>query len=394
MGSYQHFDTTKFGEQPPGKIEASLNQKLQGVKWGEYELQELFYITGTKSLDSNAIEFTETGINFVGRTFENNGIQGKIQKRDFEPNKPYTITATVIGNYKYVKYQKEEYYCSQNINKLSPKSIFERWNEKIAYFLIANIQRFVSLYDGQQGGYKLEDIKRHKIKLPTQNGKIDFGFMESFIARLEEQFVAELEAYLSITGLNDYELTDEEEKAINDYLDKKIVFETYTLGDLFNIERTSGFNADKLVSGNEYDYVTRTSTNQGVLQTTGFVNEENINAPGVWSLGLLQMDFFYRKNPWYAGQFIRKIIPKNNISFFAAMYLTTILNKQKPKLLSVLVRDVDKTFQGIKVKIPTINSKINFPLIDTLISAVQKLVIKDVVLYSNKKLNATKDSEI
>ena len=68
-------------------------------------------------MDSNAIEFTTTGINFVGRTFENNGIQGKIKKRDFEPNEPYTITATVIGNYKYVKYQTEEYYCSQNINK-------------------------------------------------------------------------------------------------------------------------------------------------------------------------------------------------------------------------------------------------------------------------------------
>ena len=89
-------------------------------------MQKLFEINGTKSLDSNAIEFTDTGINFVGRTFENNGIQGKIQKRNFDPNEPYTITATVIGNYKYVKFQTEEYYCSQNINKLSPKSILEK----------------------------------------------------------------------------------------------------------------------------------------------------------------------------------------------------------------------------------------------------------------------------
>ncbi|MCT8793221.1 hypothetical protein KZ389_10705, partial [Glaesserella parasuis] len=73
-------------------------------------MQELFIIEGTKSLDSNAIDFVEKGINFVGRTFENNGIQGFIEKREFEPNSPFTITATVIGNYKYVKYQKEEYY--------------------------------------------------------------------------------------------------------------------------------------------------------------------------------------------------------------------------------------------------------------------------------------------
>lgn len=35
-----------------------------------------------------------------------------------------------------------------------------------------------------------------------------------------------------------------------------------------------------LTDGNEYDYITRTSLNQGVLQTTGFVNDENINNAG------------------------------------------------------------------------------------------------------------------
>ena len=39
----------------------------------------------------------------MGRTFENNGIQGKIEKQKFEPNNSNTITATVIGNYKYVR---------------------------------------------------------------------------------------------------------------------------------------------------------------------------------------------------------------------------------------------------------------------------------------------------
>ncbi len=66
----------------------------------------------------------------------------------------------------------------------------------------------------------------------------------------------------------------------------------FRVGDLFNIEKTSSFNSDKLVDGKEYDYITRTSYNQGVLQTTGFINEENINLAGNWSLGLLQMDFF------------------------------------------------------------------------------------------------------
>ena len=118
----------------------------------------------------------------------------------------------------------------------------------------------------------------------------------------------------------------------------------FKLGDLFNIENTLSFNTDKLVVGDAYDYVTRTSMNQGVLQTTGFVNEENINSAGTWSLGLLQMDFFYRRKPWYAGQFIRKITPKIPIKDSCVEFFTTVLNKLKKKLLTVLVCDVDEMF--------------------------------------------------
>ena len=84
----------------------------------------------------------------------------------------------------------------------------------------------------------------------------------------------------------------------------------FLIGDLFEIENTLSFNKELLTEGATYDYVTRTSQNQGILQETGFVNSENINSAGNWSLGLLQMDFFYRNKPWYAGQFVRKITPK------------------------------------------------------------------------------------
>ena len=146
----------------------------------------------------------------------------------------------------------------------------------------------------------------------------------------------------------------------------------YKLGDLFDIDNTASFNTDVLVDGNEYDYVTRTSFNQGVLQSTGFVNSENINPAGTWSLGLLQMDFFYRKKPWYAGQFMRKITPKIRVPNGAVLFLTTILNRQKPILLSVLVRDVDRTFKNIKVKIPITNmGSIDFSFMESFIAELE-----------------------
>ncbi|MFP6083298.1 restriction endonuclease subunit S [Helicobacter pylori] len=167
-----------------------------GLTWQNFRLGDLFEIVGTKSLDSNAIDFTDAGINFVGRTFSNNGIQGKTPPKAFKPNKPFTITATVIGQYKYVKFQTEPYYCSQNINKLTPKIIIHQWNAKIAYYFITHIQKFVSLYDGQQSGYKLDDIKNHIISLPTtQDGGIDFNFMHTLINALMKQTIQGVAQY-------------------------------------------------------------------------------------------------------------------------------------------------------------------------------------------------------
>jgi hypothetical protein len=152
---------------------------------------------------------------------------------------------------------------------------------------------------------------------------------------------------------------------------QKVEWGDFKLEDLFSIHNTLSFNTDSLIAGNEYDYVTRTSQNQGVLQQTGFVNNENINTAGNWSLGLLQMDFFYRNKPWYAGQFVRKIVPKirfpkNSIGFF-----TSVLNKQKQKLLSVLVRDVDELFLSSKIQLPSKKGKIDFDFIEDFIAELE-----------------------
>lgn len=162
----------------------------------------------------------------------------------------------------------------------------------------------------------------------------------------------------------------------------KVKWGEYRLGDLFEIQNTLSFNADRLTFGSDYDYITRTSLNQGILQETGFVNKENINEAGTWSLGLLQMDFFYRRKPWYAGQFIRKIIPKFEVTESSVLFFTTLLNKQKPKLLSVLVRDVDKTFLNIVIRIPVLeNDKIDFDFISSFIAELEAERIKELEAY-------------
>ena len=153
------------------------------------------------------------------------------------------------------------------------------------------------------------------------------------------------------------------------------------MGELFEIQNTLSFNKDKLVDGNDFDYVTRTSQNQGILQETGFVNEENINPAGTWSLGLLQMDFFYREKPWYAGQFVRKIVPKIELNKSSILFFTVIFNKQKQNLLSGLVRDVDKAFLTAKIQLPIQNGEIDFAFMESFIAELEAERIAELEAY-------------
>ena len=355
----------------------------------------MFEINGTKSLDSNAIEFTDTGINFVGRTFENNGIQGKIQKRNFEPNEPYTITATVIGNYKYVKFQTEEYYCSQNINKLSPKSILEKWNKSVAYFIIASIQKFVSLYDGQQGGYKLEDIKQHKIMLPESNGKIDYDFIESFIAELEAERVAELEAervaelsaYLKASGFDNYELSDEECKALQEY--QTVNWKSFNLEELFG-KATRGRrlkSADRIIG--DLPFVTAGEASEGISAHIG-------NEVEVFNKNTTTIDMFgsakYRNYKYGADDHIA-VVHTDKLPMRASIFVTSAIHKAAHTGKfdyghNFYAKDAD----ALDIMLPEKDGKPDYFYMETLISAIHKLVIKDVVKYSDAKINATKEA--
>jgi len=378
LGSFYYFKRTESG-----KVDTLLNKKLEIVEWGEYRIKELFDVVGTKSLDSNAIDFVNSGINFVGRTFEDNGVQGKIEKQFFEPNKPFTITATVIGNYKYVKFQKEPYYCSQNINKLTPKSIIKKWNEKIAYYLITSLQKFVSLYDKQQGGYKLEDIKNYVIKVPIKNSKIDFEFMEKFIAEIEVKKIDQLEAYLSASGLKDYILTNEEKQVLEDFENNKIEWNKFTYQSIFNkIVQGRRLKKDDQILGN-IPFVMAGVTNTGVVNyISNPIASFPINSITIDIFG----NTFYRDYAFGAGDDTGVYWnSEKNYSKEIMLFFTTSMGKSLLGKFSYGTKLRSSQSLNFKMKLPTKNQQPNYEVMETLISAIQKMVIKDVVLYVEKK---------
>ncbi len=343
----------------------------------------------------------------------NNGVleQSDIKAKVFES---HSITIDMFGC---AFYRSFPYKMVTHARVFSLKPKFEI-NHKIGLFLSTLFFDYPKKF-GYENMCSWAKIKNDKVILPlkpTANAQtlkdIDFNFMEKFIAELEQCRLAELEAYLKATGLSNTTLSSDEENALNLFNGKNsmggntpcvLTWQSFKLGDLFEIEKTLSFNKDALTQGKDYDYITRTSQNQGVLQTTGFVNAENLNPPFTCSLGLLQMDFFYRKKSWYAGQFMRKITPKteieNKINSRIAHYFTTLLNALKRPLLSVLVRDIDKTFREQKIQLPlkpTANTQtlddIDFHFMRTLINALMKQTIQGVVQYSSAKIQATKEA--
>ncbi|WP_042203652.1 restriction endonuclease subunit S [Nitratifractor salsuginis] len=356
---------------------------LEDVEWGKFRLGDLFDIESTSSFNKDKLTVGDE-YDYVTRTSQNQGIlqsTGFVNEENLNPAGVWSLGLLQMDFF----FRRKPWYAGQFVRKIIPKMELDEYSiQWMSTVLNKQRKKLLSVLVRDLD----EAFKNTLVELPIKNGEINFDFMGHFIAKIEADRIKKLDAYLSATGFKDYYLTSEEQKALDDFEDGDIDWGEFKLGDLFYIESTQSFNKDRLTVGDDYDYVTRTSQNQGILQSTGFVNKENLNPGGVWSLGLLQMDFFFRQRPWYAGQFVRKVTPKIELSQYSVQWMSAVLNKQKKKLLSVLVRDVNETFKNILVELPIKNGEIDFDFIECFTSAIHKLVIKDVVEYTNQKITA------
>ena len=98
--------------------------------------------------------------------------------------------------------------------------------------------------------------------LLRNNGYIDFDFMESFIAELEAERVAELSAYLTVSGLDNYELSSDEENALKNY--QSLKWDTYNLEKLFGKStRGKRLKGDDRIAGT-LPFVTAGEASEGI----------------------------------------------------------------------------------------------------------------------------------
>jgi len=100
-------------------------------------------------------------------------------------------------------------------------------------------------------------------------------------------------------------------------------------------------------------------------------------------LFLIKKTDFYLNDSHNLALYLKNEEIRNKLN---QLYLATCINKSLGHKYSWGDSISNRKIQKDKVSLPVKNEKPDLSMLETLISAIQKLVIKDIVLYVDKKL--------
>ncbi|MDA3044481.1 MULTISPECIES: N-6 DNA methylase [unclassified Campylobacter] len=183
--------------------------KANGGEFREFKLNELFE-SSNGDFDIQKTHINGKGHYVVSSGEQNLGIIGKtdIKAKIFDAN---TITIDMFGNAYFRPY---EYKMVTHARVFSLKFTKGNLNPKLGLYFVSKLFFLPQIYSYSDMA-SWNKIQNLEINLPFINGEIAFDFIEKFIAELEAERVAELEAYLAATGLKDYKLTTTEQTALD-----------------------------------------------------------------------------------------------------------------------------------------------------------------------------------
>ena len=198
---------------------------------------------------------------------------------------------------------------------------------------------------------------------------------------------ANLTHSLLATGLKDYALSAEEEKALEAF--KTVQWGEFEFKQIFNnIKQGRRLKKEDQKEGT-IPFVMSGTTNTGVV---GYISNPVASFPSNSITVDIFGNTFYRNFDFGAGDDTgvywndKENYSKDEMLFFTAAMGKSLFGKfdYGNKLRS------SQSFD-IKMQLPTKNNKPDYATMETFIKAVEKLVIKDVVLYADSKIKATKE---
>ena len=370
------------------------------------------------------------GINYVAAKKTNNGIADRCSYVD-AANKNIISDGNCIvfvqlgdGSAGYTTYQPKPFVGMNG--KIACGYIDGILNEKIGLYLMATLDKNKQLfsYSASWTGKRLRNtVMSLPVKVDGSGNPVldstckysDDGFIPDFeymqeriaeleqerIAELEQERIAELEQYLIATGLNDYELTDEDKEILATKLMDGGALQSSTsvngclkearsfkLDELFG-EPTRGTRLVKeyRIAG-DIPLVTAGFNNQGVAECIS--NEEQTT----FNCGLTIDMFgncFYRDYKFKADDnilvFDLESIPKG-----AKLYIASAINKVINGLYSYSHQYRVKSFNNTIINLPTTtNGTPDWEYMEKYIKATEKVVIRDVVDWKDEIIEKTKE---
>ncbi|WP_131158922.1 restriction endonuclease subunit S [Helicobacter pylori] len=381
-----------------------LSSQLNAIKWGEFRLGDLFEMErGTRLTKANRIKGTRP---LVTAGYENYGVAEYISNHEQRVFKGNTITIDMFAN---AFYRYSEYSADDNILVLTPKFTM---SYRIGLCVTARINAVLKAKFSYGKQYRQKDFNVTIISLPlkpTANAQtldgIDFDFMEKFIAELEQCRLAELDAYLKATGLENTTLSSDEQNALNVFNNSMggntpcgLTWQSFRLGDLFEVlPYKKRFDANKVniyasKTKDTYPYVVRTSLNNGIR---GYLKENTnfLNAGNTISFGQDTATMFYQEKPYFTGDKIKILRCKNpNFNKINALFFITSLTKAFRNFSWGSASFSISIIENQNISLPTTqDGGIDFNFMRTLINALMKQTIQGVAQYCGAKIQATKE---
>lgn len=331
-------------------------------------------LKGRRKLSEEDLSLRGT-INVYSSNSANNGIVGKT-----EANADYTITQECPNYIVFGDHTRSMNIATSDFSVMDNVKVLIPHNHSLNFilFLCAAWKKNIPNL-GYSRHWSI--AKECKFLLPTKENKIDFDFIEEFIAELEERSVAELEAWLRAAGFEDYNLTEEEQIALKEI--EKLEYQEFNLEKLFG-KSTRGKrlkSADRITGS--LPFVTAGETNEGISAFIG-------NRVTIFPANTTTIDMFgsakYRNYEYGADDHIA-VVHTQELEEDAAIFVTSAIHKsshngQFDYGKNFYAKDADE----LNILLPTKGIVPDYSKMATIISAVKKLVIKDVAEYANKKI--------
>jgi len=375
---------------PPTHDNAILNQD---VRWGEFEIGDLFKIKGNPQLNKNKFVFSENGqYPYFTRTLDNNGILGYVDYLDDEHKINGNSIAVGMLGMKFF-YMKHDFYAGQFTKTVF--ATFEQLNREIALYFTTIFNKNSGLYQSELIR-KLEELfTKTKIQLPViENGLPNFEYMESYINHIENEYIVNLEkerniilnAYLKAASLTFYEL-DSEDKEI-------LAFEPqwgeFRIGDLFDtIKRGKRIKSIDRISGN-LPFITAGAIERGFSSYIGNPEAE------IFPKNSLTIDMFgtvfYRGYEYGADDHVAVLYNKAaKYSKEALIYMGVCIEKSISGKFSYSRNFYASDAYDAVVMLPeTKNETPDFVYMESYINAHKKLAIENKIRGFDLKINAAK----